>query len=62
MKKKRITPTLISIILLSLILVGPAMSTVETPNYKVIRIDDQIEIRQYNPMIIAEVQILRKTL
>ena len=36
---------------------GPVMSNVEKPDYKVIQTEQNIEIRQYEPMIIAEVEV-----
>ena len=49
--------TIIGIILIGAVTVGPIMSNVETPNYDVVKTEGNIEIRQYAPMIIAEVQI-----
>ena len=45
------------VLLLGGILVGPVMSNVEIPNYEVIQTNGNIEIRQYQPMIVAEVEI-----
>ena len=39
------------------LLAGPVMSNVEKPDYKVIQTERNIEIRQYEPMIIAEVEV-----
>lgn len=36
------------------------MSNTETPNYQLIQSDDNIEIRRYEPMIVAEVEIKGK--
>jgi len=46
----------IGIVLLGTV-AGPLMSNVETPNYEVLEQKNKIEIRQYQPMIIAEVQV-----
>lgn len=48
---------IIGIVAIGAIAVGAIMSNVETPSYEVIRSDRSIEIRRYNPMIIAEVQM-----
>ena len=47
---------IIGIVLVGGILAGPIMSDVETPEYEVVESRGDIEIRQYGPMIIAEVQ------
>ena len=47
---------IIGILLFGGILVGPVMSNVEIPNYEVIQTKGNIEIRQYEPMIVAEVE------
>ena len=41
-------------------LAGPIMSRVEQPYYQVLRTENNIEIRQYQPMLIAEVTIADK--
>ena len=51
---------IIGIVLIGAIAAGPVMSDVETPNYEVVKSQDAIEIRQYEPIIIAEVQISGK--
>jgi effector-binding domain-containing protein len=48
---------IIGIVLIFTIALGPIMSDVETPNYDVIKSEGNIEIRRYNTMIIAEVQV-----
>lgn len=48
---------IIGVIIIGGIFAGPIMSDVETPNYEVISAQAGIEIRQYAPMIIAEVQM-----
>ena len=49
--------SLIAIILIFGVLAGPVMSNVENPDYKVVQSEQNIEIRQYDPMIIAEVEV-----
>ena len=49
--------TILGIILITAIIVGPVMSNVEKPNYQVIDKSNNIEIRQYQPSLIAEVEI-----
>ena len=48
---------IIGIVLISVVAVGPIMSDVETPNYEIVTAENNIEVRQYKPMIIAEVQM-----
>jgi len=58
MRKKWIMiAAIIGIILIGAVAVGPIMSHVETPNYNVVTAESNIEVRQYDPMIIAEVQM-----
>ena len=59
MSRKWISVTIIigAAILVGLILLGPIMSSVEQPKYQVLSSEDQIEIREYKPMIIAEVNV-----
>ena len=45
------------IIILGCVLVGPIMSNVEKPKYQVVSSQANIEIRKYNPMIIALVEV-----
>lgn len=45
------------IVSVGMLVAGPAMSDVETPNYEVIESHGTIAIRQYDAMIIAEVEI-----
>jgi effector-binding domain-containing protein len=49
--------SVISIILIACVMIGPIMSNVEQPNYQVITSEQGIDIRQYMPMIIAEVEM-----
>ena len=49
--------TILGIILLTAIIAGPVMSNVEKPNYQIIKKSNNIEIRQYEPLLIAEVEI-----
>lgn len=61
MKKRWIMiVAIIGIVLIGAIAAGPIMSDVETPNYQIVKSQDAIEIRQYEPMIIAEVQMSDK--
>ena len=58
MKKKwTMITSIIALILIVGVLAGPVMSNVEKPDYKVIQFEQNIEIRQYEPMIIAEVEV-----
>tara|TARA_B100000686_G_scaffold245778_1_gene255051 strand:+ start:179 stop:802 length:624 start_codon:yes stop_codon:yes gene_type:complete len=58
MKKKwTMITSIIALILITGVLAGPVMSNVEKPDYKVIQSKQNIEIRQYEPMIIAEVEV-----
>lgn len=58
MKKKwTMITSIIALILIFGVLAGPVMSDVEKPDYKVIQSEQNIEIRQYEPMIIAEVEV-----
>jgi len=58
MKKKwTMITSIIALILVVGVLAGPVMSNVEKPEYKVIQSEQNIEIRQYEPMIIAEVEV-----
>lgn len=58
MKKKWITiASIIALILIGGALMGPIMSNVEKPEYEVIASQENIEIRRYAPMIIAEVAV-----
>ena len=58
MKKTWIMITsIIALILIVGVLAGPVLSDVEKPDYKVIQSEQNIEIRQYEPMIIAEVEV-----
>ena len=49
--------SIIALILIVGVLAGPVMSDVEKPDYKVFQSVQNIEIRQYEPMIIAEVEV-----
>ena len=40
-------------------LIGPIMSKVETPKYKVLSSEKNIEIRLYDPMIVAQTQVTK---
>ena len=52
-----ITSIIAFILIVGGLLAGPVMSNVEKPDYKVIQTERNIEIRQYEPMIIAEVEV-----
>jgi effector-binding domain-containing protein len=56
-KKYTLIASVVLIIILGCILVGPIMSNVEKPKYHVISSQENIEIRKYNPMIIALVEV-----
>ena len=49
--------SIIALVLIVGVMAGPVMSNVEKPDYKVIQSEQNIEIRQYEPMIIAEVEV-----
>ena len=48
---------IIGIVLIGAIAAGPVMSDVETPNYEIVKSQGAIEVRQYDPLIIAQVQM-----
>ena len=52
-----ITSIIALILIVGGLLAGPVMSNVEKPDYKVIQTERNIEIRQYEPMIVAEVEV-----
>ncbi len=52
-----ITSIIALILIVGGVLAGPVMSNVEKPDYKVVQTEQNIEIRQYEPMIIAEVEV-----
>jgi len=56
-KKWILVMSFFAVILLGLVIVGPIMSNVEQPSYAVVTHQDNIEIRQYPPMLIAEVTV-----
>jgi DNA gyrase inhibitor GyrI len=47
----------LAVVLLGAALWGPIVSNVEQPKYKVVKRSDAIEIRDYAPMIVAEVEV-----
>jgi len=55
--KKWIIWLLIGIVILAAVLWGPLMSNVEQARYDVIETHGSIEIREYTPMIVAEVSV-----
>ena len=50
------TILLLSVLALGAAMIGPIMSNVEVPAYKILKKEQNIEIRQYPPLIIAEVK------
>jgi effector-binding domain-containing protein len=61
MKKRWIMiAAIIGIVLIGAVAVGPIMSDIEIPDYEVIKSEGDIEIRQYAPMIVAQVQMSGK--
>ena len=58
MKKKIVLATLLLVIVLGFgaAFIGPVMSNVEIPDYKLLKKEQNIEIRQYPSFIIAEVK------
>ena len=58
MKKKIFVAILVLIVVLvfGAAMIGPIMSNVEVPAYKILKKEQNIEIRQYPPLIIAEVK------
>jgi effector-binding domain-containing protein len=46
-----------TLILIGLAAVGPIMSNVEQPSYKVLSSTDKIQVREYAPTIVAEVKV-----
>jgi DNA gyrase inhibitor GyrI len=56
-KKWIMMSAIIGIVLIGVAAVGPIMSDVETPDYRVVKSEKNIEIRQYETMIIAKVRM-----
>ena len=58
MKKKTFVAILLIVVVLvfGAAMIGPIMSNVEVPAYKILKKEQNIEIRQYPPLIIAEVK------
>lgn len=58
MKKKIFVAILLTVVVLvfGAAMIGPIMSNVEVPAYKILKKEQNIEIRQYPPLIIAEVK------
>ena len=58
MKKKIFVAILLLVVILvfGAAMIGPIMSNVEVPAYKILKKEQNIEIRQYPPLIIAEVK------
>lgn len=59
MRKKWMSASIIigSIIVIGGVLWGPMASNVENPQYKILSAEGDIEVREYKPMIIAEVLV-----
>ena len=57
-RKWTMITSIIAFILIGALLAGPVISNVEIPDYEVIQSKQNIEIRQYDPMIIAEVEVV----
>jgi len=49
--------SIVSIVLLACLMMGPLMSNVEQPNYQVIKSEQDFDIREYVPMITAGVNV-----
>ena len=47
----------VGMIFIAGLMIGPVMSDVETPSYRVVQSQKDIEIRHYDPMIVANVKI-----
>ncbi|MFT5420559.1 MAG: effector-binding domain-containing protein [Candidatus Endobugula sp.] len=56
-KKWVIILSVMLIFLAGFAMIGPVMSNVEQPKYQLISTQQNIEVREYEPMIIAEVQV-----
>ena len=56
--RRKIIILIVATILVGSLATGPIMSNVETPSYKVIQSKGKIEIREFDPMVIAEVQVV----
>ena len=56
-KKKLIFLIFVLILLAGGASIGPIMSNVETPKYKILTSKGNIEVRRYSPLIIAEVEV-----
>lgn len=57
-RRRKIIILIVATILVGALVTGPIMSNVETPSYKVIQSKGKIEIREFDPMVIAEVQVI----
>ena len=56
--RRKIIILIVATMLVGALATGPIMSNVETPSYKVIQSKGKIEIREFDPMVIAEVQVV----
>ena len=57
-RRRKIIILIVATILVGALATGPIMSNVETPSYKVIQSKGKIEIREFDPMVIAEVRVV----
>lgn len=53
----KVITTLLGLAVIAAVAAGPIMSNVEHPDYQVIQASGDIEVRQYEPVIIAEVEV-----
>ena len=56
--RRKIIILIVATSLVGALATGPIMSNVETPSYKVIQSKGKIEVREFDPMVIAEVQVV----
>ena len=56
--RRKIIILIVATMLVGALATGPIMSNVETPSYKVIQSKGKIEVREFDPMVIAEVQVV----
>lgn len=61
--KQRVVIILViaGIVLTSGLLIGPLMSIVEKPSYEVLTTEGKVEIRNYQPMLVASVEVEEKS-
>ena len=56
-RKRVMFSAVIGVLVVVGLLVGPIMSNVEKPDYEVVVTEDNIEVRRYQSMIVAEVEV-----